>query len=84
MTNAIVVKLKRLAHFEMSAYDINFDATYQFEITEGDTLYLWSGVKAERVGDVAVVDWRDGRNGLMTEMSKTSRGVTTRIAASAR
>lgn len=70
----IPVEVKRLAHIEINAREINFDSTYQFEIAEGDRVYLWTGVKPQRVGDVAVFDWDDGRNGMLVEMSKTSRG----------
>lgn len=73
MADKIPVNIRTIAHVEIDASEINFDSTYQFEIGEGDRMYLWTGVKPERVGDIAVFDWNGGTNGLLVKMSTASR-----------
>ncbi len=62
-----------IAMLEMPAAEIDFDSTYQFEVTQDGEIYLWSGARPRRVGDIAVFDWQNGSNGLLTKLSPSAR-----------
>ena len=68
-TREVVATLTTVANITVDADNIDFNRSYTFEIEDYGRKYRWTGARANRVDDMAVFDYQDGKNGVLTDIT---------------
>lgn len=59
---------------DTTLYEVDFNRSYTFEFEANGRFYRWTGARAQREDDLAIFDYQDGKNGVMTEIPAMGEG----------